>query len=384
MTKSQWCRVTVQAACWSAVLAGCDTQRTALARTAGEEAGPALSTTVPGWHFRRAAAVGGSDAGPEELVFGVIGDVVEDGDGRFYVLNFGDKRLMAFDRTGRRLWSAGREGRGPGEFRAPAAAAVVGDGVYVLDAQSGGLSRFRRADGSYVGSVALERRHGFAMDLKSGDGRTVVVQFEPVQGMQPGSRPRLMSVALPSGRATLLAQLDTLVQMAVRVRQGQQRVERYFEPPFSPRPVWSAAGDGSVLFGNGALYEVYRGTPQGPRTAFRASGQPQRVSAADRAAYMEANPLLDSARVQVRFPATKPFYSGMHADPRGGVWLRVPSTAPGQLWEVRDASGRKLGEVRVPAKTRIAGISRTSIYLVELDDDEVETVHRFARSDRAG
>ena len=377
-------RRTLVALSCTALLPACGTEQAAEAHILSTGKVPSLSTTVAGWSFRHAAAVGGADAPPAALLNGVIGDVVEDADGRFYVLNFGDKRLLAFDRLGRHLWSAGKPGRGPGEFQVPAAAAVAGGALYVLDPQSGGLSQFHRATGAYQRSVPLERGLGYPMDLKSGDGRTLLVKFEPVQGMRGGSRPRVMRVAVPGGRATPLAQLDTLVQVTVAARQGEQRMTRLVEPPFSPQPAWAAAADGSMLYGNGARYEVFRATEQGPRLAFRAAGAAQRVSAADRAAYLRANPVLSQAGVPVRFPETKPFYTDLRADPRGLVWLALPTSAEQQVWEVRDSSGRKLGEVRTPARTRIVGISATSIYLVHLDDDDVETVYRFTRQAQGG
>ncbi|HEX2202193.1 MAG TPA: 6-bladed beta-propeller [Longimicrobium sp.] len=356
--------------------AACGTEREARAASTGPLA---VASTVPGWAFRQAAIVG-ADGDSETTLFGVMNDVQEDAEGNFYVLNFGDKRVLVFDRDGRHLRTVGRKGRGPGELQAPASAALVGDdALFVLDATLSTLVEYSRSTGKHVRNVPLDRKLGFAMDAHpAGDG-AVAVKFEPVSpGQGAGTRPVVMRVSVSDGRATPLVQLDSLLQVVVT---GPKPGAQLVEPPFAPRPVWTVAPDGTVLFGNGARYEVKRAGPGGTGVLFQASAPAARVTAADRRGYQEANPVLDSVGRKMDFPETKPYFSNLMADPRGGVWVQVPSSDPGQRWEVRSATGEKRGEVRLPERARIAGLTGTSLYVVRNDADDQEILHRLARED---
>ena len=61
-------------------------------------------------------------------------DVAVGPQGRIYVVDGGNHRVLAFDRAGRYLFSIGREGSAAGEFRGPVGIGVDGAGrVYVAD-----------------------------------------------------------------------------------------------------------------------------------------------------------------------------------------------------------------------------------------------------------
>lgn len=65
------------------------------------------------------------------------------------VLDRRGHRLHGLDGEGRLLWSAGGEGEGPGELARPAAVAVSGDTVLVIDDAGSALDRFGR-DGRFL------------------------------------------------------------------------------------------------------------------------------------------------------------------------------------------------------------------------------------------
>jgi DNA-binding beta-propeller fold protein YncE len=90
--------------------------------------------------------------GGEHEMFGQVAGVSFDAEGRLYVLDRGNHRVVVFGPDGRFLRSLGRRGSGPGELQGPVALAVTGDQVAVLDLPDGGLPRWlRRRTGSRSG-----------------------------------------------------------------------------------------------------------------------------------------------------------------------------------------------------------------------------------------
>jgi len=100
-----------------------------------------------GKETRRVALPEGS--GPGQL--GYVSDVVQDDEGYWYLLEFGEvQRITKLDESGRFVKSWGREGQGPGELSRPRALALGPDGLlYVADACNHRVQVFTR-DGELV------------------------------------------------------------------------------------------------------------------------------------------------------------------------------------------------------------------------------------------
>lgn len=81
--------------------------------------------------------------GDPNQIFGNIRDVDVDGDGNIFVLDDQDFSVSWFGPDGRFRGRTGRDGGGPGEFRAPAGLAVSPAGqIYVLDTASRKIAEF--------------------------------------------------------------------------------------------------------------------------------------------------------------------------------------------------------------------------------------------------
>ena len=75
--------------------------------------------------------------------------------GRLLVYDYGDARLKVFDPDGTWLWSFGRFGDGPGEFRNPADVMIGPNGLlWVLDQGAGRITRIS-PDGEFVDMITL-------------------------------------------------------------------------------------------------------------------------------------------------------------------------------------------------------------------------------------
>ncbi|MFW6079558.1 MAG: 6-bladed beta-propeller, partial [Gemmatimonadota bacterium] len=108
--------------------------------------------------------VGGIDA-PEWAAFADVDAVEFDGRGRLYVLDSRSHRVVVVGPEGGRVREVGREGEGPGEFRAPRDLAVTPEGdVVVVDVLRRRLSHFG-VDGELVADVPADLGDGMPRSI---------------------------------------------------------------------------------------------------------------------------------------------------------------------------------------------------------------------------
>ena len=70
----------------------------------------------------------GKEMGDENYMFSTIGGVTIDDEGRLYVLDSLNHRIMVYSREGEYLRTIGRKGSGPGEFSMPGSVLITGKG----------------------------------------------------------------------------------------------------------------------------------------------------------------------------------------------------------------------------------------------------------------
>lgn len=113
--------------------------------------------TLP-WSFTPTVRIGGADTGAASFWNVSSGGIATDTAGRIFVLDRQNFRIAAFTPDGHALWTAGGEGKGPGEFSFPFEVRTSGDTVRVTDYGGPKHEWFRTTDGEYLGS---ERMAGF-------------------------------------------------------------------------------------------------------------------------------------------------------------------------------------------------------------------------------
>jgi hypothetical protein len=67
------------------------------------------------------------------------------------------------------------------------------------------------------------------------------------------------------------------------------------------------------------------------------------------------------------------------ARPNGQVWV-LRTQKPGNdapLYDVFDDNGRVIGHVTLPHKMRLVGFGLGTVYLVRIDDDDLEYLQRY-------
>jgi hypothetical protein len=94
------------------------------------------------------------EIGREDLLFGSVGAVCEDGDGNFYVVDQLEHKVYKFSEEGKLLLSFGQEGQGPGDFQRPSRICLTAEGRLAVADEMRRVS-FLNTDGTFVDRVTL-------------------------------------------------------------------------------------------------------------------------------------------------------------------------------------------------------------------------------------
>jgi hypothetical protein len=179
-----------------------------------------------------------------DLANGLIADAQLSSSGRVCQADYSNQRLTCFAPDGHVLWSEGRKGDGPGEFRAVYRLAIDGaDTVYAFDIGSSTISVIA-PDGHFVRRAILPFRFRQVDDVIVGTGRTLLIS----------------GVAPLAGQAAEFAVHAFQLGDSLRYRRS-----------FGPLPpaknsetlaYWGAGGisllpDGGVLFGRRYPYDIF-------------------------------------------------------------------------------------------------------------------------------
>lgn len=115
-------------------------------------AGQAEAQTPRTWELREEFRIGG--AAETRIDFSSLGAGALSADGRLFVLDHGQQRFHAFHRSGRLLFTSGRSGEGPGEFRRSLGLGLRGERLFVVDM---GLQRLNwfTLSGDFIDSAPI-------------------------------------------------------------------------------------------------------------------------------------------------------------------------------------------------------------------------------------
>jgi hypothetical protein len=186
---------------------------------------------------------------------------------------------------------------------------------------------------------------------------------------------------------------------------GQTRVMIGMSNPYAPRDEWAVAPDGRIAIVTPEPYRVHWVTPDGRRTTGPVIPYDKvKVTEADKerlqdqqskrtGMVMRAEVGAAGARSSTRpaaigdlpkitdWPEYKPpFMQGAtEIAPNGDLWvLRSPGEDEIPRYDVFDSSGRLTGHVQLPRRARLVGFGKKSVYIVRLDEDDLQYLQRFA------
>ena len=303
------------------------------------------------------------------------------GDGRIVVGNNGSVELRYYDATGIHLLDAGGRGGGPGEFRRLSwVGTLPGDSVVVYDQTQRRLS-ILDPHGQFVRDASLRRADFPMIKGRFSDGSYVGhVRVRQDRDALPVGLGRDSVMLLRFSRDGAL--LDTLGVFPNRIMDvqtrpiGERRIRGPAEIAFSPRTVWTLAGD-LMFLGTTDAYEIGVYDANGNLTKIiRKQHTPVEVTRADQERLVQRwrdiwYDRLDGAEVkwvlrtldESPLPEAFPVFDPQELDERGrrvGVPLLVDEAGnlwvpqyrrPGDeipRWDVFDAGGVFLGSITMP------------------------------------
>lgn len=150
---------------------------------------PAKSPRLQVVHLDELWRIGEDD---EDLIFGSIGGMITDRDGRLYVPDLQARQISVFSPDGEFLRHLGREGEGPGEFREPRSLVLMPNGnVGVIHEQPPRIICFRPSDGTFVEDFHLTENPKYPFQRLSRvvcRGKTLVAYASDIPESSEGIR----------------------------------------------------------------------------------------------------------------------------------------------------------------------------------------------------
>ena len=363
----------------------------------------------------------GSLAGEESALFRVEA-AVQLPDGRIAVANAGSGEIKVFGEAGEHVWSVGRLGDGPGDFRDLAALGVHDDRILAYDSEP---SRITAIDfgGQIVGATQVEfasrqyeRTGGVAGGLAMARGmpavgwlgRGVLILHEE----RSQSRGRVVlgetvellesteDLVFVGSDGSLVARIEGLPgDESVRRRnitpssQGMAITLTRMTTPYS-KTFQAAVGQSRIVAGHTATDDVRFFDANGQLVRIlRRLNRPRRVGDGAKDAWIRAQterfdpPQRRSFRERlsaVEFPEYMPAFESLALDARDRLWVQEfvgPEAVGGSRWTVYDAGGAPAGMVAMPPRFRPASFGPDHVLGVWEDDLDVEYVQRYDLSE---
>lgn len=342
------------------------------------------------WRLVPDGVFAGEPGTPSELIDPSA--LAVDAAGRIYVADRKPVVIKVFDASGRFLHAIGREGEGPGEFRAPFIA-VHGASLVVHDPQVSRTSVFDTA-GTFVRSwsssccywdeIAVDSA-GFAYvpTVRSGEGDD-----------QSDLRVRYALDGSPRDTVRLSRGPEPAMWTFTGSRGGgTNRMQMMMSVPLSAGTVRSYHPEGGMVYGFAQSYELVR-TRTGSDSAlvfgraWTPEPLPDSVRQAAVARQVErlgedfSEAAIRDAIAQAEVPKVAPPYSDVSVDGEGNTWVRVGAD-DGILpvrFDVFARDGAWLGRVTVNAAIPRFGAVRwtaDALYAVMEDEGGVPAIHRY-------
>ncbi len=303
-------------------------------------------------------------------------------DGTLWVSDGLEGRLLMVSRDLATSRGVGREGAGPREYRTPDALyAMAADTTLMMDLGNGRLAVLA-PDGAIVRTFPMVSGDGPQMRMMipgavDENGRV----FFRGMGMMRGGVPDSAGVQVfdpDSESVSDLAQVK-LPEMKTQNSGGANNQRTMISPiPLSRQDVWTASPSGDLIVArsnDGDKDEWLASRGSGLNVGVDIDNGQRRTSFSRGGGAPEADP------ADFEWPETKPAFpaSSMRVASDGNTWLRRHSPAGhATLYDVLDASGHRIGSVRLPEGRTLQGFGDGDVYLSRTDDLDFVWLERYA------
>lgn len=317
--------------------------------------------------------------------FSSIDGVRELPDGRLLVVDARERGVRIVDFRAGTVAPVGRDGSGPGEYRAPIRIfPAPGDSSIIFD---GGATRLLYADASgRLGRIQSSAGVG----ASSGIATRFVPRQGDALGRLYGAESGLRQTAEGIAQADSVAILRwdrtdaALRPLAfIRLRSLADRGGALGGPsaiPFVVGDQWAAALDGRVAIVRWDTYRVELVSPDGKRIVGpTVTVPPIRVTPAIRDGWRNAQP--PGTAEPPRWPEFLPAFPVRAAQfaQDGLLWvLRHGPVGALPVYDVFDTAARRVGQVQLDAPGEIVGFGRAHAFIARTDEDGLRFLRRAA------
>jgi len=343
----------------------------------------------------------GATEGDPNLQFGQISGLDVGGDGTVYVLDQQARTVRAFDGEGNWLRTMGGPGSGPGELGQMSFGLIVapGDTVLVPDMGQQRMTRYT-GGGAVIGSFPMPIGEGVSVRWERTPSGQLIQQARIMAfpGQEAVEAKDLLLLRDASGTVT-----DTVLQMPAGQTLSMTESSMSIRM-FEQEPVWTIGQDGTVYYAMNTDYSINAFSSDGTLLRIiRRAVERKPVTEADRLAFttmfrklfgdMGVPPqALDQVLGSVSFADHYPAFATLFGGPEGTLWVQQIRTAeevgaaaadfnPQDMgspnWDIFDAAGRYLGQLRLPDRFTPLRFVDTAIYGVARDELDVQHVARL-------
>ena len=339
--------------------------------------------------------------------FSSISGIRELSDGRLMVSDRLEKAVRSLDFGSGTMYEIGRVGSGPGEYQMPGSLLpLAADSTMLVDFGNMRLTVIGPG-GQMHRSSSMQQSDRFLNPTGSdAQGR---LYFDDLGSFQagPGELPDQAAVLRWDFAADVFDTVGYMPRPEVYAMSsgggGGARFSMRRMSPLQARDAWNVAPDGRLAVARAEPYHVAWLEPDGQKiTGATVAYEPVRVTDEDKEEFSSRSavgvmvtsggegsgsrtvtiPAPDADELD--WPDVKPAFqpSGISVAPDGTAWVRryVAYGAP-ELYDVFDGSGNRIRQVELPAGRRLEGFGDGCIYLVRVDEDDLQWIEKYERDD---
>ncbi|MGH8437185.1 MAG: hypothetical protein ACRERX_22610 [Pseudomonas sp.] len=310
--------------------------------------------------------------GAPEYLFSRVPGLLTLRDSTIVIANGNPRELRHYTYKGRHLFSFGRTGEGPGEFRTILGVIrLPGDSLLVHDMMQMRTLPLFSSQGKYLRNVPVSV--GAANVLRMyhlAESKLVLVTGT---GLRIGEGRDSLAVFIHDLASSKTARLGTFAGMDQNIQPTERgtrtKMIRY------ARGLASAAGSGHIFLADTEKEQIRVFDAEGRLLRSFGSGRlGALVTADDKKVYLTRDP-------NATFRANKPFFGDFLVDLQGNLWAQHyqrPNLHAPHNWDIYDSRGNRLCSVITPADHKLYEIGRDYILAVSTDEFGVERVVKLA------
>ena len=350
--------------------------------------------------------------------FSLVGIAIEIRGGQLIVTDAADQQLFIVDFAKGTRTALGRQGSGPGEYRAPAGVfRLQGDTIWVLDAAQMRIATFTPdlKPGTAFPFLLFDQQSSMALSgpyFADTRGR-VYASAMPIKAAQSAGGAKLqipdtLGVVRMDARAKDKTSRAEITRVRIRStgtpemqRSGSTLKYTMAFPGLVASDVWAVFPDGRVAIVRGAPYSVEfiavdgkRSTPVAlPYERFKLTEddkkaemeQAKREMAEQQKAVQKMMPANFSMTFELtppdKWPNEYPAVAGFASIPAGDgkLWVKraIPVRRGREQWDVIDRAGKLVARWQLPPKVTIVAAGDGVLYTVRTDEDDLRYIQKI-------